>query len=340
MIKRVVLAFALVAAIGSETVAAQRGPTQAELNAAAENASDWLYATHDYSGRRFVRADQITPQNAGDLQVVCMEQVGENSPFLTNPVVYNGVLYLTSKLVTAAIDATTCRVKWRHEWTPKSDEGWPQSRGVAIKDGLAVRVSTDGYLYALDLETGELIWDRKLADIEQHEGGFTMPPLIFEDLIIAGPAGSELGVKGWIGAFRLQDGEPVWRFNTVPEPDEPGAETWENPESRLLGGGAVWTPITLDPETGHIYVPAANPATDFYGDIRPGDNLYTSTMIVLDVRTGERVWHYQVVPHDVHDWDLTHAGPLFEAQVGGANRKLVATGGERRHSSRPGPRES
>ncbi len=156
-----------------------------------------------------------------------------------------------------------------------------------------------------------------------------MPPFVYDDRIIIAPAGSEAGVRGWVGAFRLEDGAPVWRFNTIPEPGEPGSETWSDPASDQIGGGAVWTPLGFDPESGHVYVPVANPAPDFYGDVREGDNLYTSSIVVLDVRTGELQWYFQDAPHDVHDWDLTQATPLYSATVNGEHRRLVATVGKR-----------
>jgi alcohol dehydrogenase (cytochrome c) len=201
-------------------------------------------------------------------------------------------------------------------------------RGVAIKDGIVVRGTHDGYLLALDAATGKVLWEKALIDMSKREGGFTMPPLIYDDLIIIGPAGSELGVKGWMGAFRLKDGEEVWRFHTIPEDGEPGAETWEKADARIKGGGSVWSPVSLDTEQGLLYFAVANPAPDFYSLARPGANLYTNSMVVLDVRTGKLKWHYQVVPHDVHDWDLTQASPLFTANVNGKPRKLVATVGK------------
>jgi alcohol dehydrogenase (cytochrome c) len=162
----------------------------------------------------------------------------------------------------------------------------------------------------------------------KNEGGFTMAPVIFENLVILGPAGSELGVKGWVGAFKLSNGEPVWKFNTVPDHGEPGSETWEKADAKLLGGGAVWAPLSLDADAGVVYVPVANPAPDFYGEARPGANLYTCAMVALDARTGKLRWFYQLVPHDEHDWDTTQASPLFSTTIGGKTRKLVATAGK------------
>ena len=305
---------------------AQQGPTQAELNAAASNAVDWLHTNHDYEGRRFVDALEINRQNAKVLRPVCIYQAGDLRPFQTNPIVYRGRLYLTTSLATIALDAATCRVRWRHDWTLKARENWPQNRGVAIKDGKVIRATRDGYLLALDAETGHVLWERSAADAANGET-FTMPPVIFEDLVILGPAGNEVPVKGWIGAFKLESGEPAWRFDTKAVRDQSGAESWGATDA-LTGGGAVWTPFSVDPVRGLVFVPVGNPAPDFYGDVRPGSNLYTNSLVVLDARTGKAVWHYQAIPHDTHDWDLTQVSPLFTAEVKGEQRQLVSVVGK------------
>jgi alcohol dehydrogenase (cytochrome c) len=305
---------------------AQQGPTQAELNAALSNAADWLHANHDYEGRRFVDATEITPQNVPSLRPVCIYQAGELRPFHTNPIVYRGVLHLTTSQATIALDAATCRVRWRHDWKPKARENWPQNRGVAVKDGKVIRGTRDGYLLALEAETGRVLWERAAADASSGET-FTMPPVIFEDLVILGPAGNEVPLKGWVGAFKLESGEPAWRFNSVPARGEPGAESW-SPTEALTGGSAVWTPFSLDPVPGLVFVPMGNPAPDYYSDVRKGANLYTNSLVVLEARTGKLAWHYQAVPHDLHDWDLTQVSPLFTAQVKGKPRQLVAVVGK------------
>ncbi len=303
-------------------------PSQEELNAANSNSNDWLMSNHDYSGQRFVDLKQITPNNAAQLRPTCMFQAGDTKPFHNNPVVYRGVMYVTTSTSTIALDATNCKVKWRHNWKPKSIEVHPPNRGVAIKDGRVVRATTDGYLFALDIETGQPLWERKVVDSAKGEGSFNMAPVIFEDTIILGLGISEQGVKGWLGGFKLADGSDVWRFHTVPNDGEPGAETWGPGDARKKGGGAVWSPPSLDPQAGLLYVPVANPAADFYGDNRPGSNLYTGSMVVLDVRTGKLKWFYQAVPHDTHDWDLTQTSPLFAATIAGKQRRLVAVTGK------------
>src|ERR1044072_265817 len=254
-------------------------PTQQELLAAPTNSTDWLLTNHDYAGQRFTDLKQITRQNVASLRPVWMYQAGDPNTFHTNPLVYRGVMYFTTATATIALDATNGKVLWRHDWRPKGKPGWAVQRGVAIKDGIVVRGTHDGYLLALDATSGKVLWEKALIDMSKNEGGFTMPPLIYEDLIIIGPAGSELGVKGWMGAFRLADGKEVWRFNTIPDDGEPGAETWEKADARIKGGGSVWSPISLDTEQGLLYFAVANPAPDFYSLARPGTNLYTNSMV-------------------------------------------------------------
>ena len=179
------------------------------------------------------------------------------------------VTYVSATELTVAIDAATCKPKWRHRWQPLAGEVWTRNRGVAVKDGRVVRGTDDGYLLALDAATGEMLWARKAADTTLGET-FTMATMIFEDLVLIGPAGSENGISGWVGAFRLSDGTPVWRFKTVPGAREGGNPSWGNPKNIVLGGGSVWTPLSLDPEKGELYAAVSNPAPDLPAHLRPG----------------------------------------------------------------------
>lgn len=305
---------------------AGKGPSAAELaNAAAS--SDWLYHTGNYQGTRFTPLDQINRNNVDELRVACLYQLGGNETFITGPIVHRGVMYLTTAHVTAAIDASTCRERWRHTWIPEDEELWGNNRGVAIQDGYVVRGTADGYLFALDAADGGLLWARQVAYPAAGET-ITMPPMIFEDRVLIGPAGSENNVQGWIGAFALADGQPMWRFNTIPRVGEPGAETWANREILPMGGGAVWTPLSLDVARAEVYVAVTNPAPDFAAHLRPGANLYTNSLVALDVRKGTLNWYSQLVPNDDKDWDLTQVSPLYEAMIKGDKRKLVVTAGK------------
>jgi alcohol dehydrogenase (cytochrome c) len=302
------------------------GPTQRELTTTLDPA-DWLYHTGNYSGTRYSALSEINTTNVGRMRVACAYQVGVLETFYAGPIVYRGIMYLSTSGMTIALDAATCHERWRSVWEPKDDALWPNNRGVALKDGYVVRGTADGYLVALDAADGTLLWARHVAKPSLGET-ITMPPLIFEDLVIIGPAGSENNVQGWIGAFRLADGQPMWRFNTIPQPGEPGAETWKHVPAIPVGGGAVWTPLSLDAARGELYVGVTNPAPDLPAHLRPGKNLYTNALVALDVRTGKLRWYDQLVPSDFHDWDLTQVSPLIHASVRGIDRDLIITSGK------------
>jgi alcohol dehydrogenase (cytochrome c) len=303
------------------------GPTQEDLLAAVDRGRDWLTHTHDYSGTRYSPLSQITAANVSQLRVACAYQVGETGNFQTGPIVHRGTMYVTSVSSTIALDAATCRPKWRYVWTPRGRELFGNNRGVAVKDGRVVRATSDGYLIALDAEDGTLLWARLAADTAQGET-FTMAPLLFENMIIIGPAVSEYAIKGWVGAFSLTSGERVWRFNIIPGKGEPGFDTWSQPKGFPVGGGGVWTAPTLDPERGMIYVSTGNPAPDFPAEARGGSNLYTNSVLALNVRTGKLAWYEQLVPADNHDWDLTHASPIYSTRIGDRERRLISTVGK------------
>jgi len=308
-------------------VSAVVGPSQSQLDAAADNNRDWLYATGDYSMRRYVKLDEINRGNAHRLQPVCAFQAGDTRAFHTNPLVYDGVMYLTTRHDAIAIDARTCREIWRQTWDAQRETHAQANRGLGLKDGTLIWGTADGHLLALDASNGAIRWKLRHADPSGGEK-FNMPPLLVDDLAVIGVAGSESGIRGWIGAFRLEDGAPVWRFDVVPAPGERGAETWGNAEALTQGGGGVWTPIAMDAERRHLYIGTANPAPAFYGAGRPGSNLFTNSLVVLEAETGALVWHNQFVPHDLLDRGVTSPGPLFTTVVNGQQRSLVATAGK------------
>jgi alcohol dehydrogenase (cytochrome c) len=321
------LALGYVAALSITSGAAHAaGPTQAELNNAVNDSANWSYVDHDYHGQRYTPLDQITAKNAADLAQTCSYSFPEKMPGQAGPTVYDGILYAATTHYTVALDGASRKLVWQSEWKPRDHETFVTMRGVAMKDGKVVRGTSDGYLLALDSDTGKERWSRQVA--KPSEGYFiSMPPLIYDDLVLIGPAGSEFAAKGWVGAFRLSDGQPVWKFNTVPDPGEPGAETWGG-DPNALKGGNLWTPMSLDVEKGLLYVPVSNPAPDFYGQSRVGENLYTNAIVALDVRTGELAWYYQAVPHDLRDYDLTHVAPVFATTVGGQQRTVIALTGK------------
>ncbi|HYL19371.1 MAG TPA: PQQ-binding-like beta-propeller repeat protein [Burkholderiales bacterium] len=314
--------------MASSLASAAGGPTQDELNH-ADQSTEWLLPNHDYAGVRFVDLKQITPATAASLRPVCIYQGADLNRSQTNPLVYKGTMYITAPQLTVALDPVTCRVKWRHDWKEKAKQGNSsiKNRGAAIKDGKVVRGTQDGYLLALDADSGKVLWEVKAADSERFEA-IGMTPLIYDDLVIIGPMGSEYGIKGWIGAFSLSDGHPVWKFNTVPGEGEPGVETWVGVESNMRLGGGIWTTPSLDARQGLLYVPVGNPAPDLIATARAGTNIYTGAMVVLDAHTGQLEWYKQTVPQDTHDWDVPVTAPLFTATIKGARRDVVTLGGK------------
>ena len=179
-----------------------------------------------------------------------------------------------------------------------------------------MRGTSDGFLIALDMADGKLLWERQITSAQKSHY-LSMPAMIVNDVIIYGTAGADWGGRGWIGAFKLENGDELWRFHALPKPGEPGAETWSTPEALEHGGGSFWTPVSVDREKNLVYVPVGNPAPDFFGDVRKGVNVYTDGLVALDLN-GKPVWWKQFVPHDVRDWD---SEPDEPAVHGGLSRK-------------------
>jgi PQQ-dependent dehydrogenase (methanol/ethanol family) len=303
------------------------GPTQDELLHAASNSQDWLYVSKDWAGQRFVDLNQITASNAANIRPVCIYRSNNAGATQTGPLVYKGVLYMTIDQSIVAIDAATCRERWTYNWSVTGPILSATNRGVAIKDGRVIRGTADGFLIAVDMSSGRLLWSRKIADAKASQY-LSMPPLIYDGLVIYGPAGGDWGSKNWIGAFRLDSGEPVWRFDLIAQTNAQADTSWKDPQSMTHGGGAIWTPVSLDAQKGVLYVPVGNPAPDFYGDARPGSNLYTDSALALDIKTGKLLWYDQFRAHDTHDSDLSQVSPLFHAAVKGKQRDLLTVSGK------------
>jgi alcohol dehydrogenase (cytochrome c) len=289
---------------------------------------DWIYVDHDLAGTRYSHLTQITTRNVSRLVKACSYSFPDKEPSQTAPIVSAGTIYLTTAHYTAAIDGTDCHVMWLSTWTLHEHGPLTTHRGAALADGKIIRGTDDGYLLALNANDGKTLWARQIA--EPKEGYFiSMPPLVHGNMIYIGPAGSETAARGWVAAFRISDGEQAWRFNIVPDDGEPGADTWgPDPAARRHGGGNLWTPMSFDVKRNLLYVPGGNAAPDIYDDDRPGDNLYTNSLIALDATTGRLVWYRQFVPHDVHDYDLSHVAPVFTTMINGSTRDVIASTGK------------
>ena len=318
-----ILFLILAQAISFGPITGFRGVVLAASPAPADD-GDWTYADHDFNGTRYSPLSQITPGNVKQLAKVCSYTFPEKVPSESTPIVSAGVLYATSDHYTVALDAADCHVLWSYQWVPRDTDYVHPHRGASLANGKIIRGTGDDYLIELDAESGKLLWAKQIAD--PKAGYFiSMPALVTGDTIYVGPAGSERAGSGWIGAFKLSDGEQLWRFNIIPHDGEPGADTWgPDPEARKHAGGALWTPQSFDSEKGILYVAGGNPAPDFWDDARPGANLYTNSMIALDAKTGKLLWYNQFIPHDVDDYDITHVNPIFKVN----SRTMIASSGK------------
>lgn len=288
----------------------------------AAESTDWPYYANQITGERYSALKEITPENAGQLKQACIMDLGDPGPFQGSPLIVGGVIYVTTGYTTTAFDGATCERKWQNVYKPEGHIVYTANRGLAYLDGTLYRGTMDARLVAIDAATGKTKWVKKAGNPDIGEF-FSSAPLAWEGMVFMGPAGSDWGIRGHVMAFDAETGEEKWRFWTIPGEDDPGGETWHNPASIKRGGGGQWTSYTLDPETGELFVPVANPSPDFAPQYRPGDNLYTNSIISLDAKTGKLNWYYQFTPADGFDYDQGAAPALFTDAEG---RKIVAAG--------------
>jgi alcohol dehydrogenase (cytochrome c) len=291
---------------------------------------NWTTYSGNYSGHRFSPLTQITPANIAGLHVKWAHQF-ESGRTETSPIVVDGVMYITAPNSASALDARTGRELWK--WTrpiPKDYQsiGFGRvNRGPAILDGQLFVATLDCYLVALDIKSGAERWSTK---VEDYKPGYsmTLAPLAIKGKVLIGVSGGEAGIRGFVDAYDAVSGKRSWRFWTVPAPGEPGHQTWPQDEkfkdAWKTGGGSTWVTGSYDPELNLVYWGIGNPGPDWNADSRAGDNLYTCSLVALDGDTGALKWHFQFTPHDTHDWDSTHVPVLFESDVRGVKRKLVA----------------
>ncbi len=298
----------------------------ARLVDAESDPSSWLTYSGNFRSHRFSGLKEITPANVSALRPIWVYQVAEPTQIETTPLVAGEVMYITEPPSTVtALDVRTGRMLW--SWSPAMPKdvlflGFPPvNRGVAILDDQVFVGTLDAHLVALDAKSGTVRWDVVVAD---NKAGFaiTVAPLAIDGKVIIGVSGAEAGIRGFIDAYDAATGERLWRFYTVPAPGEPGSETWGG-ESWKTGGGSTWLTGSYDPDLDLIYWGVGNPAPDWNGDSRPGDNLYTCSLVALDASSGELRWYFQFTPHDVHDWDANQIPVLVDAEVNRRMRKLV-----------------
>jgi alcohol dehydrogenase (cytochrome c) len=288
---------------------------------------NWVSYNGDYTGARHSSLTQITPGNVGRLAAQWVFHPRVVSPLEVTPVVVAGIMFITSANDAYALDAKTGKVLWHHARAVSEglidDAAQHHNRGVAIL-GTRVYMETDNaHLLCLDARSGHLIWDVPYATGNKNYGA-TSAPLIVKDKVLVGTAGGDDGVRGFLAAFDAETGEEKWRFWTIPGPGEKGSESWPG-DSYLHGGGTTWMPGTYDPDLNTLYWGTGNPAPDYDGSVRPGDDLYTSCLLALDPDTGTLKWYFQFSPHDLYDYDAVQTPVIVNARFKGKLRKLIVT---------------
>jgi len=289
---------------------------------ASQEPSNWLTFGGNYNSQRYSLLTQITPANAKDLELKWAFPVRSLDSFQTTPLVVDGVLYTMQANDVIALDAKTGRTFWiyRHDIEPDAKYCCGKiSRGVAILGETIFLATEDSHLIALDSKTGRPLWDTVVA---KASAGYSMSaaPLVIKDKVIVGTAGGEFGIRGFLAAYNVHTGKEVWRFNTIPGPGEPGNETWGG-DSWKHGGGSIWNTGSYDPDTNTTIWGVGNAGPDYNGDVRPGDNLYTSSLVALDADTGKLKWHYQANPHNEFDWDAVQVPLMADITWKGLPRK-------------------
>ena len=298
---------------------------------ADEEPENWLTYSGSYSSNRHTKLDQITPDNVEDLELSWVFQAGSLEAFQATPLVVDGIMYLTEPVNNVvALDAKRGSVFWKFEYTPSSDSRpccGAVNRGLAILDDTLFLATLDGNLIALDAVAGKPLWQTTVAD--PTEGyALTLAPLVIKDKVMVGVAGGEYGIRGYIDAYDAKTGELAWRFYTIPGPGEPGHETWEN-DAWKTGGAPAWLTGSYDPDLDLTYWGIGNPGPDLNPAQRPGDNLYSDSVVALDPDTGELEWYFQFTPNDPYDYDSVQIPVLIDFPDGNGNTQKLMLWGNR-----------
>jgi len=294
-----------------------------------EPSVDWESYNGSDTSNRHSALDQVNRENIDQLAPKWFFPIQEMRMIEGTPVVIAGVMYITAVNQVYALDAVTGREIWRYSQSRTEglvgDPGIGLNRGVAIRDDLLFTVTDHAHVIALNRFTGKLVWDTEMADYRDHYGAIAAP-LVVGDVVIAGVSAGDTGLRGFLDAYYASTGERAWRFWTIPEPGGPLSETWGDPEVLERGCGATWLTGSYDPELDLLYWAAGNPCPDLNGELRPGDNLYTNSVLALKPKTGELEWYFQFTPHDTHDWDAQEPLLLVDEEFQGRPRKLLIQG--------------
>ena len=321
----------LSAAFALAVIAAGTGSAQVpfdRLVRAAAEPQNWLTYSGNLQGTRHSELEQIKTLNAANLDLRWVYQAQSLEKFEATPLVVDGVLYTVEPPNTVvAIDARTGRPYWmyQHPMPPTTYVCCGNvNRGLAVLGNTLYVGTLDAYLVALDISTGRKKWQTKVAEYT-HGYGITVAPLAVKDKIVVGPAGGERGISGFLAAYDAGTGKELWKFHTIPQPGEPGHETWEG-DSWKTGGASVWVTGSYDPELNLIYWGTGNPGPDWNPGMRGGANLYSDSVIALDADTGKLKWHYQFTPADEWDFDSVQVPVLADFNWKGKPRNLMMWG--------------
>ena len=281
---------------------------------------DWAGYNKTLDGQRYSPLKQINRDTVGTLTEVCRLEVARKGSFQAGPLIVENTMYVTAEEQTLALDPANCAIRWRSVHRLQQQALVSINRGVAHSNGRLYRGTGDARVLALDATTGAVLWTSVAGDARLGEY-IAGAPIVWNGLVYVGTAGSEFGIKGRIMSFDAASGREVWRFSTIPTGDETGADSWKDTDWAKHGGGGTWSSFALDPVTSELFVPVGNPVPDFAPGDRPGSNLFTNSVLVLDASTGALRWWYQLTPNDAMDWDLAAAPVLYRDS---SHRDMVA----------------
>ncbi len=287
--------------------------------------SDWATYDGQYSGNRYSTLRQIDKTNVARLGPKWIFPMDDTTPLQTTPLVVEGIMYVTTANQCFALDAGTGRQIWHYQ-RPRTrglvgNASGGINRGAAVAGDRVFMVTDNAHLVAMNRFTGTLAWEIEMADWRQNYSA-TAAPLTVGDMVISGVAGGDAGARGFVAAYDQAAGKERWRFWTAPLPGEPGSETWKG-TTIDHPAAATWMTGTYDPEMGLLYWPTGNPGSDLNGDQRLGDNLYSCSVVALDIKTGKLKWYFQFTPHDEWDWDAQQPLVLADTTWEGRPRKLL-----------------
>jgi len=299
--------------------------TPDRLVRAAQESQNWLMYSGGYFSQRYSPLREITTSNVKNLELKWILPNQVFGAWQSTPLVVDGTMYVTQRPNDVlAVDAKTGRVFWLYRHTPSPDARvccGSNNRGVAILGDTVFLATLDARLIAIDARTGKPLWNVETGDPKLGYS-LTMAPLVVKDKVLIGSGGGEFGIRGWIAAYDAKTGKQVWRTHTIPAPGEKGSETWKN-DAWKTGGGSIWVTPSYDPELNLTYWGVGNAGPDWNPDQRPGDNLYTDSVIAADADTGEIKWHFQFTPNDAYDYDSVQIAVLADMTYRGAPRKVM-----------------